>query len=98
MSQTIRCPKCGKEMREGELFIKVASSGGVADQYMSRPAAFPTGSSLGAPIVVTGEGPFWRERTGEKKGFLVKKEQMQTLKISGLRCIACGYIELYTRR
>ena len=96
MSRAIRCPKCGSEMREGELFIMVTSSGG--DQRMSSPLGFPTGSTFSMPIMVTGEGPFWRERTGEKKGWVVKREETQTLKISGSRCTACGYIELYAHK
>jgi len=92
----MRCPKCGSEMREGELFISVTGSYG--SQSISTPLGFPTGSPLGTPSMVIGEGPFWRERTGQKKGWLVKREETQTLKISGLRCIECGYIELYAHK
>jgi len=98
MSQETKCPKCGSEMREGELFIDVT---GVSGAPSAVPLGFPTGSTLGIPAagpMVTGEGPFWRERTGQKKGWLLKREETQTLKISGLRCTGCGYIELYTRK
>jgi predicted nucleic-acid-binding Zn-ribbon protein len=96
MSRLIRCPKCGSEMRKGELFITVTSSGG---QYMSSTLERTSaGSTFSMPTMTTGDGPFWRERTGEKKGWVVKKEETQILKISGLRCTACGYIELYARK
>jgi len=82
-------------MREGELFITVTSGDG---QFMSSPLERTPTGSFGMPVMVTGEGPFWRERTGEKKGWVVKREMTQTLKISGLRCTGCGYIELYARK
>ena len=95
MSREKKCPRCGGEMREGELFISVTGSSGT--QRLSTPFSFPTGSPLGIPAgeVVTGEGPFWRERTGRKKGWLVKREETHTFELSGLRCTECGYIELY---
>lgn len=93
----MRCPKCGSEMREGEIFISVTGSYG--GQGISTPLGFPTGSTLSnLPPLVTGEGPFWRERTGQKKGWLVKMEETQTLRISGLRCLECGYVELYVHK
>jgi predicted nucleic-acid-binding Zn-ribbon protein len=97
MNQVISCPKCGKEMREGELFIKVSSSGG--DQYMSSGLERgPAGATFSMPPMVNGEGPFWRERTGEKKGWVIKREETQTFKIRGLRCTACGFIEFYASK
>lgn len=90
MSLDVRCPKCGGEMREGEPLIRVYSL------YNPR---LPIDPSLGAPMI---RGPvadelLWRERTGRITGWIIKKEEEQTLKVSGLRCINCGYIELYAR-
>lgn len=42
-------------------------------------------------------GPFWEEKTGEKSGFIFKREGRRRLKLEGLRCALCGYIELYAR-
>ena len=94
MSQERKCGKCGGEMREGELFINVTSSSG-SPIIRQDSFSFPTGSIPNASTEVIGEGPFWRERTGEKKGWLIKREETQILNISGLRCTNCGYIELY---
>lgn len=96
MNQETKCPKCGSEMREGGLFINVTSSPN-AQSISTTLSGFP-GPITAIPPVTTGEGPFWRERTGQKKGWLVKREETQTLRISGLRCINCGYIELYAHQ
>ncbi|MFH0896750.1 MAG: hypothetical protein V1850_01710 [Candidatus Bathyarchaeota archaeon] len=85
-------------MREGELFISVTGKlGGAQIPY---PIGIPSvyEQMPGIPLVSSGEGPFWREHTGQKKGLLVKRAETQTLKISGLRCIKCGYTELYARK
>ena len=55
---------------------------------------FETNAGLSSSAV--GEGPYWREKTGQKKGLLVKRDETRTLKIAGLRCVNCGFIELYT--
>lgn len=93
-SQVKRCSKCGGEVREGELFINVTSTpgSGLASPY-SYPSEFAMGMQSGS--MVSGDGPFWRERTGKKEGLLFKREKTQTLKICGYRCKKCGYIELF---
>jgi hypothetical protein len=37
----------------------------------------------------------WEEKTGEKKGFIFKREELKELKVQGYRCTACNYLELY---
>jgi len=37
----------------------------------------------------------WEERTGEKKGFIFKREETKRMAVAGLRCTVCGFIELY---
>ena len=85
-NQVKRCSKCGGEVREGELFINVTSttSSGLTSPY-SYPSEFAMGMQS-APLV-TGDGPLWREHTGEKEGWLFKREKTKTLKICGFRCI-----------
>ncbi|MCD6263757.1 hypothetical protein J7L60_05060 [Candidatus Bathyarchaeota archaeon] len=77
-------------MRKGELFIKA---------YSPYTPHLPVDPSLGAPMVrgIVIEGPLWRERTGRTKGWIIKREEEQVLKVSGLRCTNCGYIELYSQ-
>lgn len=84
-------------MREGELFINVTSLSS-ADPIFPRSSGVPTNKMFGVPAMATGEGPFWREQTGQKKGWLIKREETQTLKILGTRCIECGFIELYVQK
>ena len=96
MSLDQECPKCSSAMREGGLFIQITNS--VGGQNFPSPMGFPTSSMSGMPSMVTGEGPFWREKTGEKKGWILKREETQTLSISGRRCLNCGYIELYAHQ
>lgn len=96
MSSDRRCPKCGSEMREGELSVNVLPSS--SDQNVLTPFSYSTRSTFGIPPMVTEEGVAWIERTGQKKGWLVKTEETQTLKTSGFRCIECGYIELYAHK
>jgi len=41
--------------------------------------------------------PMWEEKTGEKKGFIFKREETRRMTVAGLRCTVCGFIELYAR-
>jgi len=44
---------------------------------------------------VTGGRLYWEERTGEKKGFIFKRDETRRMSVAGLRCTVCGFIELY---
>jgi hypothetical protein len=87
-------------MREGELFITVTGQPGFQNPQDPNPIfpmsamERPMGSFI-APPEVSGKGPFWRERTGRKKGLLFKRDETKEFKISGLRCTECGYVELF---
>jgi hypothetical protein len=89
-----RCQKCGGQKRQGEVFIRVKTSG--VGQSFS-PMGFPSTPGMGIPggQTTTEERPLWREQTGEKKGWLLKRDETKTMKISGFRCTVCGYLELY---
>lgn len=39
--------------------------------------------------------PYWEEKTGRRTGFILKSDETKTLRIKGLRCTLCGYIEMY---
>jgi predicted nucleic-acid-binding Zn-ribbon protein len=56
------------------------------------------GMSLGGVEMTQEERVKWREKTGEKKGFLIKSDEVRTLAVVGRRCLECGYIELYARK
>ncbi len=82
-------------MLEGEAYISVTVPS--------------SGSILGGmiPMDTTGIGSIessrearlrWREKTGEKKGFLIKSDEIRNFNIKGRRCILCGYIEFYVTK
>jgi len=86
-------------MREGEALVRVTT-------VSSLVGGSPYGSFGGIPIpgfdLPTSERTseptiLWREKTGAKTGRLIKSDEYKTMKISGHRCIACGYIELYAQ-
>lgn len=88
------CPKCGGKMVKGELktsFERLGTSS--MSPYMS---GMPTGG-LPSMVEEVASGPYWEERTGEKKGFIFKREETRRMAVAGLRCTICGFIELYAR-
>jgi len=51
-----------------------------------------------APVEeLTGGKIRWEERTGEKTGFIIKRDKTRRMTVAGLRCTLCGYIELYAQ-
>ena len=41
--------------------------------------------------------PIWEELTGEKKGFIIKRDEVKKMKVVGYRCSLCNYIEIYAK-
>lgn len=94
MGEVDTCPKCGGELREGELFVSAVRRIDHLPMTMGGRDYFSAlGSFQGGDVSV--EGPFWREYTGEEKGWLWKRKEVKVLSVKGKRCISCGYIELY---
>jgi predicted nucleic-acid-binding Zn-ribbon protein len=90
-----RCPKCGGEMVEGLGYVSVTvptSSGMSGFGGIMSPMPSPSMTSMDTQSEAR---LMWRERTGEKKGFIIKSDVVRNLEIKGLRCLKCGYIELY---
>ena len=88
------CSKCGGEMIQGEVFIEVTNSSGSSMGGMISPMS---GINLGNIGMMKEERIKWREKTGKKKGFLIKSDEVHTTAVTGRRCMKCGYIELYVR-
>ncbi|MFH2112091.1 MAG: hypothetical protein ABIJ47_12630 [Candidatus Bathyarchaeota archaeon] len=88
----VKCPKCGGEMVEGEAYVNVPvmPGGSMMGGMMPIPAV-----SMGGIAPSEDTGLRWREKTGEKKGFLFKSEEVRTMTVKGRRCTGCGLIELY---
>jgi len=90
------CPKCGGEMIQGEAYVSVNVP---SSNPMMRGMMSPmSGMNIGDVGMTQEERIKWREKTGEKKGFLIKSEEVRTMAVSGRRCLECGYIELYARK
>lgn len=89
----VECPKCGGEMHEGEAFVHVSPLGS---------QIYPSYGMFTLPgMGVLGSEPseeriLWRERTGQKTGWL-GSEEVKTMKVIGRRCTKCGYIELHSK-
>lgn len=89
------CPKCGGKMIKGEAYVEVNIPS--TDYMMSGMMSPMTGMNLGNVGRNQEERIKWREKTGEKKGFLIKSDEVRTINVKGKRCLECGYIELYAQ-
>jgi len=90
----VQCPKCGGEMVEGEAYVNVPVMSGspMMGGMMPIPAI-----SMGGIAPSEDTGLRWSEKTGEKKGFLIKSDEVRTMAVKGRRCLACGLVELYAK-
>jgi hypothetical protein len=80
-------------MRSGEVMVTDISplGRGSMSGVMSFPgSSFPAGSGA-----VREADMMWREKTGEKTGWLVKRDEEKIFSIKGMRCLDCGYLEFY---
>ncbi|MFC1803507.1 hypothetical protein ACFL0D_06015 [Thermoproteota archaeon] len=88
-------------MREGEAFIEI--------DVLTRSRSLPTLGSgfdmnplsgISSPISeqISSSKLLWREKTGVKKGWLLKKDEQKTLNVFGRRCPSCGFIELFAQK
>lgn len=97
----VECPKCGGEMREGRAFVEIVNPG------IQNAPSFPgLGGMTGFPgmgmgtvtdLTTTKVMIQWWEKTGRKTGLILKSDEEKTMKISGLRCIKCGFVEFYVK-
>lgn len=96
MSKIIKCQKCNGKMRDGEVYINVTNlSSEMGGAFSMMNPYSPMGVSERTGVSV--EGPLWREYTGKEEGWLIKKKEQKKLSIKGIRCLKCGYIELYVK-
>jgi predicted nucleic-acid-binding Zn-ribbon protein len=91
------CPKCGGEMVDGTAYVSVtvpSGGGGGGFGGMMSPMPSPSMTSMDTQSEAR---LMWREKTGERKGFIIKSNVVRDLNVKGLRCVDCGYIELYAQ-
>ena len=96
MSEELKCPKCGGKMKMGQLYVNATFDQPVVTAAASasmNPLQDMGLSMQGRSVSV--EGPSWREESDKEDGWLIKRKGKQILPIRGMRCLDCGYIELY---
>jgi len=78
-------------MRKGLLYVPVEHMAQSITPFMQGTymSGFPSVASE------TDRRIRWEEKTGEKKGFLFKRDETRRIAVAGLRCTVCGFIELY---
>ena len=88
------CPKCGNEMREGEAFVQVT----IAEVQTSSTPGILGMPGVSMPPIETSrdERILWRERAGEKRG-LFGRSGSKIVRMQGMRCVQCGYVEFYAQ-
>lgn len=73
----------------------------IVEQMGTRSTSpFSTGLPMGGlPNVVetVASQPYWEEKTGEKTGFIFKREGKRRMGLAGHRCTICNYIELFAQ-
>ena len=92
MTEESVCPKCGGRMVLGEVkyWMKSASQG----QMSPFVQQMPFGDMTSMPETET-RTFFWEEKTGEKKGWLFKRDEVREMGLKGYRCAVCSFIEFY---
>jgi len=82
-------------MIQGEAYVEVTASS--SSPMMSGMMNPMSSMNIGGVDMTREERVKWREKTGEKKGFILKSDEVRTLTVKGRRCLECGYIELYAQ-
>jgi len=82
-------------MREGEVVLSVSLPSGSSPPFGGLPMGGMGGMGFPVQEVETEAPLMWREKTGERKGFIIKSDEVRTLTVRGRRCLSCGYLELY---
>ncbi len=94
MIEEFVCSKCGGRMVLGEVKYWVKSGG--QSQGPMNPFAEQMPMMDLTSIAETETRTFvWEEKTGEKKGWLFKRDEVREMGLKGHRCVACSFIELY---
>lgn len=86
------CAKCGGQMREGIVLVPVTVSTALISSNIGVTPALER-NFLPDSEVTSDERIRWRE-----KPQFIKIEESNTIKISGHRCLKCGYIKLHVTK
>ena len=88
------CPKCGGEMVRGGISVPIEKMNVPAMGDMT-PGFMHQGLPRGIETFTT--APVWEEKTGEKTGFIFKRDEVKQMRVVGHRCSLCNFIEFYAR-
>ena len=86
------CSKCAGQTQEGSVIVPI--------ERLSNPELgqlTPGFMQQGLPPILEDftSRIQWEEKTGQKTGFIFKRDELKHMRIKGRRCIKCNYIELY---
>ena len=91
-SKSVKCPKCGGNMKQGEIKFDV-------EKYTSTSQNSFMAKSISIPLPEMYDKAsstfYWQEKTGKKTGFIIKSDEIQIMPIIGSWCSLCGFIEIY---
>jgi hypothetical protein len=88
------CPKCGGDMMVGGVTVPVEKMN-VPPMGEMTPGFMHSGLPPGIETFTT--APQWEELTGEKTGFIFKRDEIKKMRIAGYRCKLCNFIELWAK-
>jgi predicted nucleic-acid-binding Zn-ribbon protein len=88
------CSKCGSEIVEGRIGVPIEK---INTPEINRMTPGFMQQSLPPTIETFTSEPIWEERTGEKKGFIIKRPEIKKMKLIGYRCKKCNYLEFYAK-
>ncbi|HUS77465.1 MAG TPA: PF20097 family protein [Patescibacteria group bacterium] len=95
MTEESVCPKCGGKMVNGHVMYLMRR----ASQGSMFPMGNPTPGLEGLTDMAVDEMKrfIWHEKTGERKGFIFKRDETREMGLEGYRCTVCNFIELYAK-
>jgi hypothetical protein len=88
------CPKCGGDMAVGGVTVPVEKMNAPPMGEMT-PGFMHSGLPPGIETFTT--APIWEEKTGERTGFIFKRDEVKKMRIVGYRCKLCNFIELWAK-
>lgn len=93
IAEDAKCPKCGGGMHRGAMKYMVTSG---AMTGFGGTLELPTGGFQNEMLTEIRDF-IWEEKTGRKTGFIFKRDEKRQMKLEGLRCSLCSFVELYAK-
>lgn len=98
MSEEKKCVKCGGRLKEGQIYINVNfDQTSIAMSPYMMASHFSSAGLPSTNIGIDVEGPVWLEESEKEEGRIFKRKEKKKLPLRGMRCIECGYVELFAK-